>query len=124
MTAILGDYLKQDLCRVCMFVSANALLCNFAPPAELLAERPRLRYAYEMLLDIMAGFALNWRERLPSLDREFPGFRRMMKHAYRNWRQDRSDELEKSESRRHKDLVAGLRRLDDREDRTSDNDRT
>jgi hypothetical protein len=38
-----------------------------------------------------AGFALNWRERLPSLNRQFPGFRRMLRHAYNNWRQDRVD---------------------------------
>jgi hypothetical protein len=83
--------LRHDFFRVCVFIAANALLCNFLPPSELLRSRPKSRYCYEILVDLMAGFALNWRERLPSLDREFPGFRRMMRHAYRNWRQNRVD---------------------------------
>jgi hypothetical protein len=76
---------------VCAFIAGNALLCNFLPPSLLLRNYPRLRYAYEMLIDLMAAFALNWRERLPSLDREFPGYRRMLRHAYRNWKQTQFD---------------------------------
>lgn len=88
----LSTALHQDLCRVCLFIVANALLCNFLPPSVLLKRHPRLRYGYEVLVDLMAGFALNWRERLPSLDREFPGFRRMLRHGYRNWVRTRHDE--------------------------------
>jgi hypothetical protein len=82
--------LRHDFFRICAFVAINALLCNFLPPSLLLRCYPKTRYCYEVLVDLMAGFALNWRERLPSLDREFPGFRRMLRHAYRNWRQDRT----------------------------------
>ena len=88
----LASNLRHDACVICVFVAANALLCNFLPPSALLQNHPRARYCYEMLVDLMAGFALNWRERLPSLDREFPGFRRMLRHAYRNWLQTKLDE--------------------------------
>lgn len=83
--------LQQDLSRVCVFIAANSLLCNFMPPSELLSEQPKVRYCYEVLIDLIAGFGLNWREQLPSLNREFPGFRRMMRHAYRNWLQRKLD---------------------------------
>ena len=88
----LSANLLHDLSRVCIFIAANALLCNFLPPSLLLRNYPKTRYCYEVLIDLMAGFALNWRERLPSLDRQFPGFRRMLRHAYRNWRQTKVEE--------------------------------
>lgn len=87
--ALMND-LKHDFFRICVFVATNALLCNFLPPAVLLRGRPRLRYWYEVLIDLMAGFALNWREQLPSLDRQFPGFRRMLRHSYRNWKESKA----------------------------------
>ena len=83
--------LWHDFYRVCAFIVANAFISNFWPPAELLSNHPRLQYWYETIIDLNAGFALNWRERLPSLNRQFPGFRRMLRHAYSNWRQDRVD---------------------------------
>lgn len=88
----LTDVLQHDFSLVCVFITTNAFLCNFLPPSELLRNYPKTRYCYEILIDLMAGFALNWREKLPSLDREFPGFRRMLRHAYRNWQQNRMDE--------------------------------
>lgn len=87
--------LRYDLWRVCAFIAANSLLCNFLPPSLLLRNYPRIRYCYEMLIDLMAGFALNWRVSLPSLDREFPGYRRMLKHAYRNWQQAQQVDVKK-----------------------------
>jgi hypothetical protein len=88
----LASDLRHDFFHVCVFIAANAFLCNWMPPSILLKEHPRTRYAYEILVDLVAGFGLNWRERLPSLDREFPGFRKMLRHGYRNWLQVRMDE--------------------------------
>jgi hypothetical protein len=88
---MIHNYLRQDGFRICVFIATNALLCNFLPPSEMLADKPKLRYCYEVVIDLMAGFALNWRERLPSLNRQFPGFRRMLRHKYRNWQQTRFD---------------------------------
>lgn len=97
--------LRQDLDRVCEFIATCAWLCNWLPPSILLKNHPKKRYCYEVFVDLVAGFGLNWRERLPSLDREFPGFRRMLRHGYRNWLQVRMDE-------------------DATQDRTTDHDRT
>jgi hypothetical protein len=82
---------RYDFFRMCVFITANAFICNFLPPALLLRKYPKTRYCYEMLIDLIAGFGLNWRERLPSLDRKFPGFRGMLRHAYRNWWQEKFD---------------------------------
>jgi hypothetical protein len=83
--------LWNDFSRLCIFIAANAFISNFWPPSEMLSNNPRLQYWYETLIDLNAGFALNWRERLPSLNRQFPGFRRMLRHKYRNWQQTRFD---------------------------------
>jgi hypothetical protein len=88
---MIHNYLRQDFFRVCVFIVGNAFVSNFWPPSELLSSRPRLQYFYEMLIDLNSGFALHWRERLPSLNREFPGFRRMLRHAYNNRLQTRLD---------------------------------
>ncbi len=83
--------LRHDLFRVCAFIAANSLLCNFLPKSTCLKRFPKLRYGYEILIDLIAGFALNWRIQLPSLDQEFIGFRRAAKHAIRNWKQNHMD---------------------------------
>lgn len=83
--------LRHDFFRICSFIAINAFLCNFLPDSAKLARWPRIRFAYEVLVDLMAGFALNWRVRIPSLDQEFIGFRRTASHAYRNWQQSRMD---------------------------------
>jgi hypothetical protein len=87
--------LRYDLFRVCAFVAANALLCNFLPPSVKLKKYPKTRYCYEVLIDLMAGFALNWRTQIPSLDGEFIGFKRVAVHTYRNWLQSKADAKER-----------------------------
>ena len=87
--------LRHDLWRVCAFVAFNALLANFLPDSRLLRKHHRARYLYEVFVDLVAGFGLNWRTSLPSLDQEFMGFKRIFRHAYRNWRQDRIDEMDR-----------------------------
>lgn len=83
--------LRHGLFRLCVFVSCNALLANFLPSAEKLWRYPRAQRAYGVFVDLVAGFGLNWRAELPSLDREFFGFRRKVRHGLRNWKQNRID---------------------------------
>ncbi len=95
--------LRLDFYRVCEFVAINSLLANFLPshgwvdrvcishaPEKM---RHSLNFTYCLLVDIIAGFGLNWRTHLPSLDQEFIGFKRTVRHKYRNWRQAKTDEI-------------------------------
>lgn len=87
----LERFVRQDFFHICAFISANALIANFLPDSNKLRNYPRIRYAYEVLVDVVAGFSLNWRTCLPSLDAEFIGFKRTARHIYRNWQQTRQD---------------------------------
>ncbi len=80
--------------HACAVVAGASLLANLLPRESLLEKRPKLRKFYGFLVDYVAFFALNLRADLPSLDQEFLGFRRHIRHAYRNWRQDRLDKAQ------------------------------
>jgi hypothetical protein len=84
--------LRHDFFRVCAFVFWNALLCNFLPSSVLLRKYPKTRYCYEVLVDLVAGFGLNWRTKLPSLDAEFLGFKRIAQQTYRSWRPENKEQ--------------------------------
>lgn len=77
--------------RMCSVVFWAALIANFLPDSRYLTKSPRARNAYEFIVDYVALFALNFRANLPSLEREFMGFKRRVRHAYRNWRQRKVD---------------------------------
>lgn len=87
----LERFIRQDIFHICAFITINAFVANFLPDANKLRNYPRIRYAYEVLVDVIAGFSLNWRTSLPSLDAEFIGFKRTAKHIFRNWQQTRID---------------------------------
>jgi hypothetical protein len=66
---------RHDFFRLCVFIAANALMCNFLPDSERLDRFPKLQWIYEILISLVAGFGLNWRHCLPSLDLEIMGFK-------------------------------------------------
>jgi len=84
-------YLQHDFRRVCVLIALNAALANVLPRHELLRRHPLLHAVYRLFVDCVAAFGLNIRVSLPSLDVEFLGCRRQIRHGYRNWRQDRID---------------------------------
>ncbi len=93
MSPFLYFNLRYDFLWVCVFIVVNAVIGNLWPNSEHLKNWPKLRYFYEMLIDVNSAFALRWRAQMPSLDKEFLGFRREIKHAYRNWQQGRQDKI-------------------------------
>ena len=68
--------LLHDFRRICEFVAFFALLANFLPKADCFERWPKFCGLYVVFIDLVAGFALNWRHCLPSLDLEFLGFLR------------------------------------------------
>jgi hypothetical protein len=67
--------LRHDFFRICAFIVLCAFVSNFLPDERRVAGYPKTRYVYRAFVDIIAGFGLNWRASLPSLDLEFMGFR-------------------------------------------------
>jgi hypothetical protein len=49
---------------------------------------------YLFVIDFIACCALRIRVDQPSLDKEFMGFKRKLRHAWRNWQQERKDQQE------------------------------
>jgi hypothetical protein len=87
-------YLRSDLRTLCLWIAGSAVLANFLPPAALFRRHRRFCALYVHFVDVVALVGANWRARLPSLEREFWGFRRRVRHGIRNWRQDRTDAAE------------------------------
>jgi hypothetical protein len=77
--------------HVCFVIATSSLLANFLPDIRYFRNHPRFQLVYSFFVDYVALFALNFRTNLPSLDQEFMGFRRRLRHAYRNWRQRTAD---------------------------------
>jgi len=75
MSPVARDLL-HDFRRFCEFTTLFAILANFLPKAERLDRWPRLCGIYIVFVDLVAGFGMNWRYQLPSLDLEFLGFKR------------------------------------------------
>ena len=76
-------FLRHDLRSTCVFIAFCALIANFLPKKKHLDGYPRLQFCYCIFIDIVAGFGLNWRYRLPSLDLQFLGFKRPERHYSR-----------------------------------------
>jgi hypothetical protein len=77
--------LRHDAIWMFAFIGVNSILANFLPQTALLKDRnKRLYLAYCWLVDFIATCAGNWRTQLPSLDQEFMGMRRPMRHYVRN----------------------------------------
>ena len=60
--------LRHDLRSLAVFSCANAALANCMPSSQRFCRHPRIKLAYEFVVDVIAFFALNWRKRLPSLE--------------------------------------------------------
>jgi hypothetical protein len=66
---------RHDFFRICVFIAGCALACNFLPCEDRLDNYPRTKRLYVLFVDIIAGFGLNWRHCLPTLELELMGFK-------------------------------------------------
>lgn len=77
--------------HACELIAFCSLLANLLPHEKRFARFPRVHWWYVFLVDYIALFALNIRANLPCIELELFGFRRKIRHGYRNWRQRRMD---------------------------------
>ena len=69
-------WLRHDIRDFGEIVMCASVLANCLPRESRLRRWPVLREMYSVLVDFVALLAFNWRVELPSLEREFFGFRR------------------------------------------------
>ena len=77
--------------HMCAWVFWSSVIANLLPPVKNFSRHPRWCWWYEFVIDLVAFFALNIRADLPSIEVEAMGFRRKIRHGYRNWQQRRID---------------------------------
>lgn len=65
--------LRHDLFRICVLIAFCAYSKNFLPRNRF--KNARLRQAYQILIDLLAGFGGGWRADSPSLQQEWMGFK-------------------------------------------------
>lgn len=82
--------LIRDFKNLCVVITCAAAINNLLPRSGWVAKFISRKHIwiYNMIVDVVAIAGLNWRIRVPSWDREFLGFRKRMRHTYRNFTQD------------------------------------
>lgn len=97
---MIPPWVRHDFTDVCVFVFFCSALNNFMPritwvdriTARLIPQAVGpVHDFYVWLVDMVAFCSLNFRAQIPSLDFQWFGFARQVKHSYRNWRQNRVD---------------------------------
>jgi hypothetical protein len=81
-------FIRHVLFRVCVVVAICAAQANILPRNRLTGWRFE---AYEAYIALVAAMSLNWRAELPSLNGEFFGFRRRLRHFRRGRAQAKLD---------------------------------
>lgn len=97
------EWLRHDLRDIACFIAICSFIANFLPKTTWVDAQMKkspwpalcgpVHDFYLWLIDMVAFCALNWRVELPAMDFQWLGFARNMKHAVRNWKQDRIDRI-------------------------------